>query len=125
MSLTNLANHLKDTGDRTGALAAATRAVDIFQRLAAANPTQFEPDLAVSLTSLTGLLSETGDETGALAAATRVVEIYERLTPSHPARFEPLLADGLQNLSRSEGPVERDRRRDWSTRGSHASGRNL
>ncbi len=49
MSLNNLSNRLSETGDRAGALAAIQEAVEIYRRLAEANPARFEPDLARSL----------------------------------------------------------------------------
>jgi len=47
--LGTLAGRLGDAGDGAGALAAIREAVDLYRRLAAANPARFEPDLAGSL----------------------------------------------------------------------------
>ena len=52
MSLNNLSNQLAETGDRDGALAAITEAVEHPPRLAAASPAAYLPDLAMSLNNL-------------------------------------------------------------------------
>ncbi|MDP6263575.1 MAG: tetratricopeptide repeat protein [Rhodospirillales bacterium] len=97
--LNNLSVHLGETGDVAGALAASTMAVQVFRRLAAANPARFEPDLASNLNSLSNRLSETGDIAGALAASTEAVQVSHRLAAANPARFEPDLAPILNSLS--------------------------
>ena len=48
-SLNNLSIRLSDSGDRAGALRAIEAAVEIYGRLAQAQPAAFEPDLARSL----------------------------------------------------------------------------
>jgi tetratricopeptide (TPR) repeat protein len=83
------------TADDVGALAAVTEAVEVYRRLAAANPARFEPDLARSLNNLSNRLSEIGNVAEALAAITEAVEVYRRLATANPARFEPDLATSL------------------------------
>ena len=101
MLLNNLSVDLRQLGDGTGALAAGREAVDIYRRLAKANPARFEPNLAMSLNTLSNRLSEAGDGAGALAAIREAVEIRRRLAAANPARFEPDLALSLNNLSNS------------------------
>jgi hypothetical protein len=60
MSLNNLANALSETGDRDGALTIISEAVDVYRRLAQAQPAAFTPDLAGSLNNLANRLRETG-----------------------------------------------------------------
>ena len=97
--LNNLSVHLSEAGDRAGALTAIREAVDIYRRLALANPARFEPDLAMSLNNLSNRLGEAGDRAGALTAIREAVDIYRRLAPANPARFEFDLAGSLRNLS--------------------------
>jgi hypothetical protein len=73
--LHNLSNHLREAGDGAGALAAIREAVEIYRRLAAANPARFEPDLALSLNNLSAGLSDAGDEQGAKAERREAEEI--------------------------------------------------
>ena len=97
--LSNLSNHLSSAGKGEGARAASGEAVEIYRRLAAQNPAQYEPGLATSLNNLSKPLSETGDDAGALAAIREAVEIRRRLAAQNPARYEPGLALNLNNLS--------------------------
>jgi len=97
--LSNLSADLAAAGDAAGGLATIQEAVEIYRRLAEANPARFEPDLAVSLNNLSNLLSATGDRPGALAAIQEAVNIYRRLAETDPAGFEPYLAASLNNLS--------------------------
>ncbi|MBP2290994.1 tetratricopeptide repeat protein [Azospirillum rugosum] len=92
-------NHLSGAGDGTGALAAIQEAVDLYRRLAKANPARFEADLALVLNNLSSELSEAGDRPGALNAIQEAVELCRRLTKANPVRFEPNLAWALNNLS--------------------------
>ena len=50
--LNNLSSDLSASGDNAGALEAIQEAVDVYRRLAAADPARYEPDLAVSLNNL-------------------------------------------------------------------------
>jgi tetratricopeptide (TPR) repeat protein len=97
--LNNLSNRLSDSGDRAGALRAIEEAVEIYRRLAQAQPAAFEPNLAASLNNLSGQLSDSGDRAGALRAIEEAVEIRRRLAQAQPAAFEPNLAKSLNNLS--------------------------
>jgi tetratricopeptide (TPR) repeat protein len=89
--LINWSNHLDTVGDAPGALAASAEAVAIFRCLAAAAPTRYEPDLAVSLNNWANRLAEVGAP-GALTASAEAVAIQRRLAAAVPARHEPVLA---------------------------------
>jgi len=91
----------RETGDRAGALAPANEAVNVYRRLAQANPAAYEPVLAASLNNLANHLSETGDRAGALAPATEALNICRRLAQANPAAYEPNLAMSLNNLAAS------------------------
>jgi tetratricopeptide (TPR) repeat protein len=97
--LNNLSHRLSESGDRAGALRAIEEAVEIYRRLAQAQPAAFEPDLADSLNNLSVQLGESGDRAGALRAIEEVVAIYRRLAQALPAAFEPALATSLNTLS--------------------------
>ncbi len=97
--LNNLSNRLSVSGDRPGALRAIEEAVEIYRRLAQAQPAAFEPALAMSLNNLSNRLSDSGDRPGALRAIEEAVEIYRRLAQAQPAAFGPDLAISLNNLS--------------------------
>ncbi len=97
--LNNLSTHLSESGDPPGALQASQEAVEIRRRLAKANPTRYEPDLAISLNNFSADLSESGDPPGALQAIQEAVEIRRRLAKANPARYEPDLATSLNNFS--------------------------
>ena len=86
-------------GDRSGALAPITEAVQIRRRLAEANPAAYLPDLAASLNNLSLRQSDTGDRAGALTSITEAVEHYQRLAQANPAAYLPDLAMSLNNLS--------------------------
>jgi tetratricopeptide (TPR) repeat protein len=81
-------------------LAATEEAVEIYRRLATANPTLFDRELALTLTNLGVGLSALGRREAALAATEEAVEIYRRLATTNPAVFdaEPELATALSNL---------------------------
>jgi tetratricopeptide (TPR) repeat protein len=80
-------------------LRAIEEAVEIYRRLAQAQPAAFEPALASSLNNLSNRLSDSGDRPGALRAIEEAVEIYRRLAQAQPAAFGPDLAISLNNLS--------------------------
>ncbi|MET7288991.1 hypothetical protein [Streptomyces sp. NPDC005573] len=86
-------------GDRHGALASITEAVEIRRDLAEASPAAHLPDLAMSLNNLSGCQSETGDRQAALASITEAVEHYRALAEASPATYLPNLAGSLNNLS--------------------------
>jgi tetratricopeptide (TPR) repeat protein len=69
--------------------------VEIRRRLAQADPSAFEPDLAISLNNLGIYLSAAGRQEEALAAYAEVVEIRRRLAQADPSAFEPDLARSL------------------------------
>ena len=83
----------------THGLQAATEAVDIRRRLAAANPAAFEPDLAGSLNNLGAMLSDLGRREEALTATTEAVDRYARLAPQAPARFTEALHTAVTSLA--------------------------
>jgi len=97
--LTILSVRLSNLGRHEQALAATEQAVEIRRRLAATNPTAFEPDLATSLTNLGNRLSNLGRHEQALAATEQAVQIYRRLAATNPTAFEPDLAQGLWSFA--------------------------
>ena len=56
MALNNLSVRQSETGDRDGALASSTEAVQHYRALAEASPAAYLPDLATSLNNLSHLL---------------------------------------------------------------------
>jgi len=87
-------------------LALAPKALDLYQvlvemheKLAAARPDAFLPDLAASLNNLANRLSELGRREEALAAGQRAAEIREKLAAARPDAFLPDLAMSLNNLA--------------------------
>ncbi|MER5386729.1 tetratricopeptide repeat protein [Streptomyces sp. NPDC002688] len=99
MTLNNQANRLADLGRREEALAAITRAVETYQRLAKQRPDAFLPDLATSLNNQSACLADLGRWEEALAVVTRAVEIREALAEQRPDAFLPDLAGSLNNQS--------------------------
>jgi len=74
------------------------RSLDIYERLAASNPAQFEPDLAkitMNLGNFYATVQKMGDTEKMYL---RSLDIYERLAASNPAQFEPDLAMTLSNF---------------------------
>ncbi|MFG2349583.1 tetratricopeptide repeat protein [Streptomyces phaeochromogenes] len=97
-SLTNLGAILSEMGRWEEALAATQEAVEVYRRLAAANPAAHEPDLARALTNLGADLSKLGRLEEALTAAQDGAEVYRRLAAANPAAHEPELARALTNF---------------------------
>ena len=97
--LLEVASRLKDLGRRDDATGPTEEAVDIYRRLAEANPAAWEPDLAGSLNNLSNRLAEAGRRDEGLATAEEAVGIYRRLAEADPAAWEPDLATSLNNLS--------------------------
>jgi hypothetical protein len=95
----SLSVQLSDSGDRPAALNAIEEAVEVYRRLAKAQPAAFEPALALSLNTLSNRLSNSGDRPAALTAIEEAVEIRRRLAKAQPAAFEPDLAGSLNTLS--------------------------
>ncbi len=60
-------------------LAAIEAAVEVYRRLAGANPAAYEPDLAMSLNNLSNRLAEAGRRDEAEAAAAEAAQIRKRL----------------------------------------------
>ncbi|MDT7594940.1 MAG: hypothetical protein QOJ06_486, partial [Pseudonocardiales bacterium] len=108
MALNNQSVVLSNLGRRHDAVAASTQAVEVYRRLAATNPTAFEPHLARALTNLGADLSDLGRLQNALTATTEAVDIHRRPAAAHPAAFEPDLARGLWVFARvrAAGQVE-------------------
>jgi tetratricopeptide (TPR) repeat protein len=97
--LDNLAVRLLALGRRDDALIASTHAVEVYRRLAAADSSAFEPDLARALTNLGIRLSALGRWQDAVLATTEAVGVYRRLATTNRTAFEPDLAGALNNLS--------------------------
>ncbi len=75
------------------------RLTTAYRRLAAADRTAYEPDLAGMLNDLAVRLAEVGRRGESLTISEEAVAIYERLADTEPAAYEPNLAAALQNLS--------------------------
>jgi len=73
------------------------RAFEISERLAKANPAQFEPDLATTLVNLGVFYQTVQKMPEAETMYLRSLEIYERLAKANPAQFEPDLATTAMN----------------------------
>ena len=93
-----LAYRLHHAGLGGQALTATEQSVEIWRRLAAANPAAYDAGLAASLHSLGAMLSEVGRRAEALTVTEQAVEIYRRLAAANPAAFDPGLARSLSNL---------------------------
>ncbi|HEU0087213.1 MAG TPA: tetratricopeptide repeat protein, partial [Pseudonocardiaceae bacterium] len=93
-----LGYRLTNAGRREEALAATSKAVEVYRRLAGVNPGAFEPDLALALNNLGAMLSNLGRREEALEATSEAVEVYRRLAGVNPGAFEPDLALALNNL---------------------------
>ena len=120
MSLNNLVQPAgRQPGTAPAALASITEAVDIYRRLAQANPAAYLPDLATSLNNLSNPAGRTGDRAGALASITEAVDICRRLAQANPAAYLPDLAMSLNNLVQPAGRDRGPRRRA----GRHHRGR--
>ncbi|MCD0443660.1 tetratricopeptide repeat-containing serine protease family protein [Glycomyces sp. A-F 0318] len=94
-----LGNWLSDNGQRPEALAAAQRAVDLREELAADNRAAHLPDLAMSVNNLAVHLAEAGRREEGLAAAQRAVDLREELAAQNPAAYLPDLATSVNNLA--------------------------
>jgi tetratricopeptide (TPR) repeat protein len=97
--LDNLGLRLSELGRREDALVATAQAVQVYRRLAAANRTAFEPDLARTLTNLGIRLSTLGRWEDAVMATAEAVQVNRRLAVTNRTAFEPDLAGSLNNLS--------------------------
>ncbi|MGR4853664.1 tetratricopeptide repeat protein, partial [Streptomyces sp. LARHCF252] len=98
-TLSNLANHLADIGDRQGALKPAHEAVRHYTQLAHTNPAAYLPNLAGTLSNLANHLADIGDRQGALKPAHEAVRHYTQLAHTNPAAYLPDLAMSLNNLA--------------------------
>ncbi|GLW96083.1 hypothetical protein Misp02_01700 [Microtetraspora sp. NBRC 16547] len=97
--MNNLSLRLGELGRREEGLAAIQRAVEAYERLAAATPDAYLPHLAASLNTLSLRLGELGRREEGLAAIQRAVEADERLAAATPDAYLPDLAGSLNNLS--------------------------
>ena len=95
-----LASRLSGVGDRDGALAAASEAVELNRALASVISADYTPQLVASLNNLAIARSAVGDRDGALAAASEAVKRYRGLAAASPAAYTPILA-GMLNTQAS------------------------
>ena len=100
-----LASRLSGVGDRDGALAAASEAVELNRALASVISANYTPQLVASLNNLAIVRSAVGDWDGALAAANEAVEGYRVLAEASPADYTPILAASLNNLANHRSAV--------------------
>jgi tetratricopeptide (TPR) repeat protein len=93
--LHNLGGALSALGRREEALEAAQEAVEVYRKLAEANPQAFLPNLAMSLNNLGNGLSALGRREQALETAQEAVDIRRKLAEANPQAFLPNLAMSL------------------------------
>ena len=74
------------------------RAKEIRERLAAENPSAYQPDLAGTCNNLGNLYSDTNRLELAEQEYLRAKEIREQLAAEHPSAYQPALADICNNL---------------------------
>ena len=96
--LNSLGITLAQTGRSTEALPPTQEAVDAYRELAAADPGQYQPDLAASLTDLSNRFSELGRWAEALDAEQEVLKIRRELAAADPDQYRANLAGALTNL---------------------------
>ncbi len=108
-ALVGLAIRLARTGDSEAALRANQEAVDLYRKLAAAEPEEFLPDLARSLNNLALNLSDRERHAEALQAAQEAIDLYRKLAAGGARELRSGLAGSLNNLfivlSRSNRPA--------------------
>jgi hypothetical protein len=71
--------------------------VEINRRLTAADPAEYEPDLAMTLNGLGCSLSAAGHHPAALTASTEALGLYRRLAAADPISFDEYVADALND----------------------------
>jgi len=82
------------------------RSLEITERLAKANPAQFEPDLALTAMNLGVFYSAVRKMPEAETMFRLSLDIYERLAKANPAQFEPDLAKTAMNLGNFYSAVQ-------------------
>jgi tetratricopeptide (TPR) repeat protein len=96
----NLANHLRDAGERERSLNTSAEVVEIWRLLVKGQDGDvFRGDLALSLANHTAMLLDAGDFTGALPLARESANIFGELARQYPARYADRHAWALANLS--------------------------
>jgi len=115
--LHTLSNRRWDTGDTAGAFEAGLGAVEIYEKLAAENLADYEPDYARSLRRLSIYLRDMNDATLALEASRDSVKMWRKLASESPENYEHDLAlslqvfsiclgeSGLENRASAIGPI--------------------
>ena len=126
----NLANRLRELGNREAALSAAREAADLYRALATQRPDAFGPHLAGSLNTLAFMLTEQGDREAALSAAREAADLHRALAAQRPDAFRPVLAMSLNNMAIAlsemgdrEGRCRRRAKRSISVEGWRRSAR--
>jgi hypothetical protein len=90
---------LADNGQRSEALAASQRAVDLYEELAAVDRVGYLLDLAGSVNNLAVRLAKAGRRPEALDASQRAVDLYEELASGNSDAGLPALAKSVHNLA--------------------------
>ncbi len=83
------------------------RALEIYERLAKANPVQFEPNLATTAMNLGVFYKAVRKMAEAEKMYLRSLDIYERLAKGNPMRLEPDLARTAMNLGNFYSDVQK------------------
>ena len=95
----NLANLYKNTQRFAESEAMCKSALDVFERLAKANPDAYEPDLAGTQVNLANLYKDTQRFAESEAMYKSALDVYERLAKANPDAYEPDLARTQVNLA--------------------------
>ncbi len=82
-SLSNHAIRLSESGQHAEAVAESERALEIYERLAAADPTTHQPGLARALTNHNNRLANIGRHVEALSCAERARNLFEQLAATN------------------------------------------
>ena len=105
--LTQQSAQLAEAGDRTGAVEASRRAVEVYRHLTHSSPVHYQPKLAGSLQALALRLNEAGDFAGARAAMEEVIALqrpYAKYNSRYAANLEQSRAflAGIETAARSD-----------------------
>ena len=95
----NLANLYKDNQKTSEAEKLYREALEIYRRLAAANPAAYEPAVAMTCNNLANLYSDNQKPSEAEKLYQEALEIYRRLAAANPAAYEPDVAMTCNNLA--------------------------
>jgi len=96
--LRNKARILLAMSDPEGARDTSEEAVNIFRELAARNPNEFLPGLALALNGQMAALGTLGDADGAFSAGEEALAILDGLASRHPDSYVHKFAEAVMNF---------------------------